>query len=160
MLASMRPEKSLRGEPSPDRAHPRSGYLTLEGQLTVSEKNVDNSGLGGLLLFAALYLVCNYGHSFLRYSGLGKLSQYDVLYFVIVVGLGWVAPIAWGVHIAKRKGYSPLWMLLGVYPVAGWIAVLVLGLLPSKTQCTSCGGFVGGHFKLCPHCHKEVWPRI
>jgi hypothetical protein len=122
----------------------------------VSEKKVDNSGFGGLLLFGALYLVYNYGHSFLRYCGLGKLGLYDVLLFVIVVGLGWVAPIAAGVSVAKSKGYSPLWMFFGVYPFVGWIALIVLSLLPSRTQCVNCGGFVGDHFKLCPHCHQEV----
>ncbi len=76
----------------------------------------------------------------------------------IVIGLAYVLPITWGIKIAKRKGYSRAWMFLGIYPVLGWITLIVLALLPARTLCVSCGGFVGACFKLCPYCHNEVRP--
>lgn len=75
-----------------------------------------------------------------------------VLVVVGVIVIGWVLPIAFGVSIAKRKNYSPLWMLFGIHPMGGWIALIVLACLPPRRQCDNCGGFVESHFRLCPFC--------
>ena len=36
--------------------------------------------------------------------------------FAIVIALGWIVPVYFGVKTAKSKGYSPHWMWFGIYP--------------------------------------------
>ena len=80
---------------------------------------------------------------------------------VIVVGLTivalvfWVIPIVWGVRIAERKNYSPLWMLVGIHPMFGWIALIVMACLPYRRQCHNCGGFPFEYFRICPYCQAK-----
>lgn len=53
---------------------------------------------------------------------------------MVAIGVFWVLPITLGVRSAKRKGYSPLWMGFGIYPVAGWILLLVFVCLPPRAR--------------------------
>jgi tetratricopeptide (TPR) repeat protein len=78
--------------------------------------------------------------------------------FALAVGLGWVFPIHYGIANAKRKGYSCQWMWFGIYPLTGWSAWLILTCLPYRNRCTSCGGYVGSHFRICPYCHNDPSP--
>ena len=77
----------------------------------------------------------------------------------LIVGavvIAWIIPVLWGVKIAKAKGYSPAWMFMSIYPLFGWITLIILACLSARKQCANCGGFVASHFKLCPHCHELV----
>ncbi len=76
----------------------------------------------------------------------------------VVVTLFWVLPITLGVRVARRRNYSPLWMLFGIHPIGGWIACLVLSLSPGKVECPTCGGYVRRNYRQCPHCHGAIPP--
>jgi hypothetical protein len=79
-----------------------------------------------------------------------------------LVALGvvlWILPVALGIRVAQRKGYSPHWMWFGVHPIGGWVAFIVMASLEQKTQCRNCGGYIGSNFKICPYCHENV-PRF
>ncbi len=80
---------------------------------------------------------------------MGGLAPFHWLIIFVVWGL----PIILGIWAAKRKNYSPHWMWLGVYPMLGWLACIVLILLPAKDRCPNCGGFVTVNFRICPYCH-------
>ena len=56
----------------------------------------------------------------------------------VFVVLGWVVPIMLGVRAAKRKNYSPLWMLFGIHPLFGWVACIV-----------------AVNYRICPFCHAS-----
>ena len=77
----------------------------------------------------------------------------------IVIALGWVVAIVFGVRFATSKGYSPHRMWFGIHPILGWIAWFVLACLPRRVQCSSCGGFIGKQFRICPYCHNNVVPE-
>jgi hypothetical protein len=74
----------------------------------------------------------------------------------MVATLGWVLPICLGVREARKKNYSPLWMLFGIHPLGGWIAFIVLACLPPRVQCRNCGGFVEANFRVCPFCRADL----
>ncbi len=78
--------------------------------------------------------------------------------FAIVIALGWIVPVYFGVKTAKSKGYSPHWMWFGIQPLAGWIAWIVLACLRRRDQCKNCGSFHGSHYRICPYCLHEVEP--
>jgi hypothetical protein len=73
----------------------------------------------------------------------------------IVALVLWVVPITWGVRMARRKNYSPLWMLVGIHPLMGWIALIVLACLPRRRECSNCGGFPFDYFRICPYCQAK-----
>lgn len=73
-----------------------------------------------------------------------------------LIVLLWVLPITLGLRCARRKNYSPLWMLFGINPIGGWVAFIVLSSLPGRRQCPRCGGFIAVHWKLCPYCQTQI----
>jgi hypothetical protein len=74
----------------------------------------------------------------------------------VLIVLFWVLPISMGVCIARRRKLSPLWMLFGIPPMAGWIACLVLALSKGKIECGKCGGYVKPNFRQCPFCEQAI----
>jgi hypothetical protein len=74
----------------------------------------------------------------------------------MAIALLWVLPITLGIHQARKKNYSPLWMLFGIHPLGGWIAFIVLACLPPRVQCRNCGGFVAINFRVCPFCRADL----
>ena len=45
---------------------------------------------------------------------------------------GWVLPLVLGVRVAKRRGWSPWWVVIGVFsPPIAWIVFLAIRFLPS-----------------------------
>jgi hypothetical protein len=68
----------------------------------------------------------------------------------------WFLPIRFGIGCAIRKHYSPYWMWFAIHPLGGWIAYLVLALLPPRVECSHCGGYVARHFRFCPYCQTPI----
>jgi uncharacterized membrane protein HdeD (DUF308 family) len=78
-----------------------------------------------------------------------------VFVFVFVCAI-WITPIVLGVRAARKKNYSPCWMLFGIHPLLGWIACIVLLCAPPRIRCSNCGGLVTVNFRICPYCHAEL----
>jgi len=76
----------------------------------------------------------------------------------VVAFVGWILPITLGLRVARRKNYSPAWMLFGIHPVGGWVAYIALSCQTPRIQCPTCGGFVKVNFRVCPYCHNEIQP--
>jgi hypothetical protein len=90
---------------------------------------------------------------------LGGLGPWEVLLILALFGVPlWILPIVLGVQCAKRKNYSPVWMLFGVNCIGAWIAYAVLASLPGRRPCPHCGGFVAVHWKTCPLCRTQMPP--
>ena len=79
-----------------------------------------------------------------------------VFFVAVFIGLGWVLPITLGVRCARRKNYPAVWMLVGIHPIAGWIAFIVFACITPRIRCPHCGGFVKVHFRMCPFCHGTL----
>lgn len=79
-----------------------------------------------------------------------------LIIMTLVVVVGWIVPIVLGTSFARGKGYSPNWMWFGIYPITGWIAMIVLACLPRRVQCPHCGGFIGAQFRICPYCRTTI----
>jgi len=79
----------------------------------------------------------------------------DLLFivFFLVIVVGPVPLSAWNFH---RKGYSPLWGLLAILGLVGWIVLLISFLVKPRPQCSKCGGYIERNFKLCPYCMTPV----
>ena len=100
-----------------------------------------------------------WGHPFKGLHHCGRLIALGLVALAVIpvlIVLFWVAPIVLGVRIARRKKLSPLWMLFGIKPLAGWIACLVLALTRGKVECASCGGYIKPNFRQCPYCKATV----
>jgi len=91
-------------------------------------------------------------------SGLISLIPilFGLILVVVVIFLFWVLPIMLGIKQARKKNYSPAWMCLGIHPLFGWIAFIVLVCVRPRIRCASCGGFVKDNFFKCPFCHEAV----
>jgi hypothetical protein len=76
---------------------------------------------------------------------------------MLILSFWFIIPIVFGIKIALRKHYSPYWMLLGLFPVAGWTAFITLCILPSQKQCPNpkCQNWIPNKFLICPYCHTE-----
>ena len=85
---------------------------------------------------------------------------FGVFFFAAIVFFGWVLPIMLGIKQARKKNYSPAWMWVGIHPLFGWMAFIVLVCVRPKVQCASCGGFVTDNFIKCPFCHDAVKPSL
>ncbi|MBC8870158.1 MAG: hypothetical protein H8E44_12115 [Planctomycetes bacterium] len=91
-------------------------------------------------------------------------GAYDLIFGIllplVVVTLGvlllWALPVWLGLRWAKRKGYSPLWMLFGLHPIGAWIAAAIMQYLPPKSRCPACERFIRNDFVVCPHCGRRT----
>ena len=79
-----------------------------------------------------------------------------VVVLTVFVVVGWVLPISLGIGCAVRKMYSPHWMWFGIHPVLGWIAFIVLAVLPPRRECPACGGLIQVRFRICPYCRNPI----
>ena len=67
----------------------------------------------------------------------------------------WILPVILGIRTAKKRNRSPHWMWFGIYPIAGWVAFLILRFLPERKVCGSCGKKVDSGARFCPACGDE-----
>jgi len=88
------------------------------------------------------------------------MAVFCVSLFVTAFVVLWLVPIPLGIRCAIRKHYSPYWMWFGLHPLGGWIAFVVLASLPGRVECGHCGGYVEGHFRICPYCHASLAPPV
>jgi hypothetical protein len=87
---------------------------------------------------------------------------------VLLIFAFWITPVALGIRLAQKKGYSPHWMWFGMHPIGGWVAFIVMACLEKRTRCTNCGAFLSWNFRICPHCgaplpffaEKKVEPQL
>jgi len=101
------------------------------------------------------------------YPGVPSVDGADLLDLFIqivlpftIVTLGllifWALPVYLGVRWARKKGYSPLWMLFGLNPMGTWIAAAILQYLPPRERCVECQKFIRTDFDVCPYCRCDV----
>ncbi len=75
----------------------------------------------------------------------------DALFGLLVV-VGWVLCVVFGIILAKRKNRSPHWMWFGLHPLGAlivWIVMLCVG--PLK-RCPDCRKKVEEVARVCPYC--------
>jgi hypothetical protein len=66
----------------------------------------------------------------------------------------WIIPVPLGIKKAKQKGYSPHWMWFGIFPIYGWVAFLILCLVPKMKKCANCGERNRVYAKYCQRCNN------
>ncbi len=97
------------------------------------KKANDSSGWIAVLVLFGLWLAWRFGHGALQDLDVDRVKLGEVFLLCATIFLDWMLPIVLGLQAAKRKGYSPAWMLFGIHPGAGWIAFVVLAFLPART---------------------------
>jgi membrane protein YdbS with pleckstrin-like domain len=75
----------------------------------------------------------------------------------ILIPLLWIFSIIFGIKVALKKHYSPLWMLFGLHPIAGWAVFITLCILPPQKQCPNlrCQKWIYATHRVCPYCQTE-----
>ena len=76
-----------------------------------------------------------------------------LIWFLLILAI-WITPIPIGIKKAKQKGYSPHWMWFGIFPIYGWLAFLILCLVPKMKRCMNCNEKNKLYAKTCQRCNN------
>jgi hypothetical protein len=76
-----------------------------------------------------------------------------IIYLLIVIL--WLLPIGLGIPLAKKRGHSPHWMWFGVYPMGGWIVLIVFYFIQSSKTCQNCQQRSRSDAGFCPKCGQQ-----
>jgi uncharacterized membrane protein YhaH (DUF805 family) len=66
----------------------------------------------------------------------------------------WIVPIPLGIKKARQNGHSPHWMWFGIFPIYGWLAFLILCIVPKMKKCANCGEKSKVYAKYCQSCNN------
>jgi hypothetical protein len=76
-----------------------------------------------------------------------------ILWLLLLLAI-WIVPVPLGIKKAKQKELSPHWMWFGVLPLYGWVAFLVLCLVPKMKKCANCGERNKLYARTCQRCNN------